>query len=179
MSRTWLQERPLADALHRAISDALRDSKAYSSRGILVSVALTAKTDLHAPEALLHRAVYTLFAALPWRLVPDSALFIATFDMDGGIGLVWEGREEPVYDGEGLEQLREGPHGDLVDIALTALRSFCALRDGHVEVERVEVPSSPRFPRGIAIRRRVAAFLPAVPGPVAHAEASLTAGAEG
>lgn len=155
----------MAETLHRAIIDALRDSKGYGARGILVSLALTANTDLRAaPEELLHRSVYTLFAALPWRLVPDSTLFISTADVDGGVELVWEGREEPAFAGsEPGQALREGPHGDLVDIALTALRTFCAMRDGRVDVELTSVPSSPRFTRGVAVRRRVTAFLPARP----------------
>ena len=153
----------MARALHRAIHDALRDSKAYASRGILVSTALTAKTDLHAPEALLHRAIYTLFAALPWRIVPDSTLLITTYDVEGGVELLWEGREEWTHPAQDRDALRDGPHGDLVDIALTALRTFCAMREGRVEVEHEPLPSSPRFPRGTSARRRVTAFLPAAP----------------
>ena len=173
----------LADALHRAILDALHDSKAYLRRGILVSLALTAKTDLGAPPQLLHRAVYTLFAAMPWRLVPDSTIFIATYDVDGGVTLVWESREVPAFATEDLDQsLREGPHGDLVDIALTALRNFCAMRAGEMKTERVILPSSPRFPRGLAVQRRVTAFLPAAAReplrqPQIGAEASTAAGA--
>lgn len=164
----------MAETLHRAIVDALRDSKVYGSRGILVSLALTATTDLRAaPEQLLHRSIYTLFAALPWRLIPGSTLFISTCDIDGGIELVWEGREEPSDPGADLAQaLRGGPHGDLVDIALTALRTFCALREGRVEVELTPLPSSPRFARGVALRRRVTAVLPARP----HEAPALAAG---
>lgn len=145
-----------------------------------MSLALTANTDLRAPEQLLHRAVYTLFAAMPWRLIPDSTFFVATYDVEGGIELVWEGREEPAFESEGLDaSLREGPHGDLVDIALTALRSFCAMREGRVEVQRAEVPASPRFPRGVAIRRRVTAFLPQGPTDPPAAEALPQAAAQG
>lgn len=152
----------VATALHAAIVKALRDSRAYGERGILVSPLLTATKPLDAPPALLHSAVYTLFCALPHRLVRGSTMLIATEDVDGGIELVWECREEPAFGVADLHaSLRGGPHGDLVDIALRALESFCDLRAGSVETMLVPAPASPQFPRGDAVLRRVTAFLPA------------------
>lgn len=151
----------LAEHLHAAIHDALRDSTAYASRGILVSTALTARHDLHASNEVLYRAMYTLFCAMPWRLARDTTFFISTVDVDGGIELEWEGREESAEaEGALRDVLRAGPHGDLVDIALAALEQFCDARAGAVRTDLVPLPSSPRFPRGSLAVRRVSVFLP-------------------
>ena len=152
----------MAVQLHAAIGRALRDSRAYAERGILVSPILLATRTLQAPPELLHHAIYTLFCALPHRLVPDTTLLIATDDVEGGIELTWEARELPAFAHRDLhESLRAGPHGDLVDIAFTALQSFCELRAGRIDMELITIPASPRFPKGDAVLRRVTAFLPA------------------
>lgn len=151
----------MSQALHAAIRHALADSAGYRARGILVSPILNATADLRLPNDVLYNAVYTLFCALPWRLVPGTSIFIATMDVPGGVELAWECREEPPMGGSGLrDALRQGPHGDLVDIAYGALEQFCGLRAGECLAERAVVPSSPQFPRGEAVLRRVRAFLP-------------------
>lgn len=155
----------MAKTLHAAIRHALADSPAYRSRGILVSTALTAEADLNAEGDVLYNAVYTLFCALPWRVVPGTSVYITTFDVASGIELAWECREEPqLAEGTLRDVLRQGPHGDLVDIALDALEGFCGMRGGECVTERTPVVSSPQFPRSETLLRRVRAYLPAAPG---------------
>lgn len=127
-----------------------------------MSALLDAHGDLRVEGDLLSNSVYTLFCVLPSRLVPGTTLFISTMDVPGGIELSWEGREETAVGGGHLrEVLRQGPHGDLADIAYAALERFCGLRAGECVAERTRVPASPQFPRGEATKRRVRAFLPA------------------
>lgn len=151
----------MSGTLHAAIRHALSDSPQYRARGILVSAVLDARTDLNAENDVLYNAVYTLFCAMPWRLVPGTAMYVHTLDVPGGVELAWECREGATVDGDLRRVLREGPHGDLVDIAYAALETFCGLRAGECLSERTVVPASPHFPRGEAIHRRVRAYLPA------------------
>lgn len=140
-----------------------------------MSAVLEARSDLHVEGSLLYNAVYTLFSAMPSRLVAGTTMYIATLDVPGGVELSWECREEPQYgiaagsharsDGEGgkgglREILTQGPHGDLSEIAFSALEQFCGLRAGECVTERMVIPASPHFPRGDALLRRVRAFLP-------------------
>ena len=151
----------MSQALHAAIRHALADSPAYGARGILVTTILEAKADLRVPTDVLYNAVYTLFCALPWRLVPGTSMLVTTLDVPGGVELTWECREEPTTNEKGLrDALRHGPHGDLADIAYAALERFCGLRAGECLAQRTLVPASPRFPRGDAVLRRVRVFLP-------------------
>lgn len=155
----------MADALHRAIEDALRDAPAYEGKGILVTTLLEARRPLHAEGSLLYRAVYTIFRALPDRLLPGSLLSISTTDVDDGVELVWEGREALV-DGSpragGLRDLLgQGPHGDLITIALQALETYCNVRAGFVETRSRRVESS-SFERPAHVVRRVTAHIPAL-----------------
>lgn len=151
----------MSQALHAAIRHALADSPGYRLRGILLSTVLDATLDLRVPNDVLYNAVYTLFAALPSRLVPGTSVFISTVDVRGGVELTWECREEVSLDARELrDALRRGPHGDLVEIAYHALEAFCGLRAGECVAERALVPASPQFPRGDAVLRRVRAFLP-------------------
>lgn len=159
--------------LHQAIRDALRDAPGYQERGILVSQFLDATADLSADETLLYRAVYTIFRALPERLMRGSLMLVATEDVEGGIQLTWEGREpaDLPHAGDVRDLLRAGPHGDLLEIAMVALERFCQARAGYVEttVERVQTASA--FERPPHAIRRVVAFLPRRPvesGPVGN-----------
>lgn len=157
----------MSRVLHRAILDALRDAQDYREKGILVSPLLEATVDLAAHESVLYQAVYTLFRALPSRLLPGSLLLVSTQDVEGGVELLWEGREPFSPEPEGrdvLNLLRSGPHGDLLEIAMLALERFCEARAGYVE-QRVEPGStSSAFERAPYVVRRVAAYLPALSG---------------
>lgn len=122
---------------------------------------LDACCDLKAEDEVLYNSVYTLFCAMPWRLVPGTTLYVHTLDVPGGVELAWECREAAsLSDGDLRRVLRQGPHGDLVDIACAALEQFCGLRAGECLSERALVPASPHFPRGEAVQRRVRAYLP-------------------
>lgn len=133
---------------------------------------------LRAPEDILYRSVYTLFAAMPWRLAPGTTFFVATHDVAGGVELTWEGREEAGLGAEGFRDvLRMGPHGDLVDIAFSALERFCAARAGEAQTALTVLQSSPRMPRRDVVIRRVRIFIPA-PSEPASEESNLAA-AEG
>lgn len=157
----------LAKVLHQAILDAVRDAQRYDERGILPSLVLEATADLAADESILYQAVYTIFLALPDRLLAGSVLRVTTEDVDGGVRLSWSAKEEVVHapadggEGDLRAVLGRGPHGDLVDIALLALERFCRVRAGFVETrkERVLASSSFGFPAHVA--REVTAFIPA------------------
>lgn len=152
----------MSRTLHAAIRHAVADSPAYRSRGILVSLLLEAEADLRVGDDVLYNAVYTLFCALPHRILPGTSMVVSTFDVQGGVELRWECREEPTLtEGDLRQVLRQGPHGDLVDIAFAALERFCGLRAGDCLTDLAPVPASPHFPRGVALHRRVRAFLPA------------------
>ena len=162
--------------LHKAIYDALKDP-AYADKGILVTTILEATQNLDADESLLYRAVYTIFRALPGRLLPGTTLAISTFDLpEGGIELTWEGRERIEPEDAGATDLRsilgQGPHGDLVEIAILALQRYCNMRAGHLDSRRDKVGESSSFARPAHIVRRVVAVIPATM-PSAGATSSL------
>jgi hypothetical protein len=162
----------MSDVLHRAILDALRDAPGYRQKGILVSPILEATAPLAAHETLLDQAVYTIFCTLPHRLVQGSILHVATYDVGGGVQLLWEGREplrEEPGPGTVAGLLREGPHGDLLHVAMRALERFCHARSGFVDVVVEQGPSASAFSRPPRVVRRVLAFLPG-PGGAAPAE---------
>lgn len=157
----------MADALHRAIRDALRDGQGYANRGILVTTVLEATRPLKADDSLLYRAVYTIFRALPDRLLRGTTLNVATHDTQDGVELMWEGREEmrelpAEVDGPTRRKLSAGRHADLVEIAYMALEDLCAVRAGHIEVLRERIGESSSFARPAHILRRVTAYIPAV-----------------
>lgn len=157
----------MAETLHRAIRDALRDAS-YASRDITVATFLDATRPLDADETLLYRCVYTIFRALPARLLRGSTLNISTCDIEDGIELVWEGREAVTADGnvnDARAALARGPHGDLLDIAFGALEHFCHVRAGHVESTRGRVVSGSSFDRPPYVVRRVLAHIPALTPP--------------
>lgn len=155
----------MASALHKAILDALA-SPSYGERGILVNALLEATSPSYANERLLYQCVFTIFRALPERLVPGTTLDVATSDLpDGGIEIFWEGKERLPPDAEAGRDLRElmghGPHGDLVEIAIIALERYCNMHAGHVDTYRERVASASSFERPAHIIRRVLAVLPA------------------
>lgn len=154
----------MSTILHRAIRDGIRDAHAYHERGILVSQLLEATVDLMADESLLYQSVYTIFRALPARLLAGSILLVSTEDVEGGVQLTWEGREPAEGTrAEGTDVrnlLRVGPHGDLMEIALVALERFCQARAGYVESTVERVPIASAFERPPHVIRRVVAFLP-------------------
>lgn len=144
----------------------MRDSRAYAGRGILASVILEATTPLDEVEDVLYRSVYTLFAAMPWRLVPGSRLLIHTADVPGGVELTWEAREEAGAEEGGVHTaLAAGPHGDLVEIAFHALERFCAARAGETETRLTELPRAGYMPPRPVLLRRVRVMIPAAPQP--------------
>lgn len=156
----------MAEALHRAIHDALRDSTVYTARGILTSAILEATTELQADKDVLYQAVYTLFCAMPWRLAPGTTFLVTTRDVENGLELSWEGREETGIEAHDLrEVLRMGPHGDLVGIAFAALEQFCHARAGEAQSEVTIVATSPWTPRRAVLRRRVRIVIPAAAAP--------------
>lgn len=158
----------MAKTLHRAITDAIRDARRYDELGVLPTLVLEATTPLDADESLLYQAVYTLFLAMPERLLPGSVLRILTEDVDGGVQLSWSAKErmDAVPDAEpaGLRgALSLGPHGDLVEIALLALERFCRVRAGAVETRRERVLASSSFGYPAHVARHVTALIPGRP----------------
>jgi hypothetical protein len=163
----------MSKALHEAILDALEDPR-YAERGILVTALLDATLPLDADESLLSRSVYTIFRALPDRLLSGTTLCVATVDLpEGGVELAWEAKERsPSGAPERGDDLRallgRGPHGDLVEIALLALERFCLVRAGCVDTYRERVGSASSFERPSHVIRRVVAVIPtgrAAPAP--------------
>lgn len=161
----------MSEALHRAIRDALRDAQAYAAHDVTVSTFLDATRPLHADDTILYRAVYTIFRALPARLLRGSTLNISTYDTEEGVELLWEGREPAQQEAPSESSLRvvygRGPHGDLLEIALRALEEFCDVRAGYVQTSRERVDSSTSFDRPAYIIRRVRAHIPARQPPAA------------
>lgn len=160
----------MSEALHQAIRDALRDGRGYEERGILPATLLEATLPLHADEGLLYQSVYTIFLALPGRLLAGSVLRITTQDVEGGVRLRWASREvlPPGASPEGdlRTALSGGTHGDLVEIALHALERFCHMRAGFVEVRPGRLWSSSSFRTPDHVEREVEAFIPTrAPGP--------------
>ncbi|HVM45871.1 MAG TPA: hypothetical protein VM582_08050 [Candidatus Thermoplasmatota archaeon] len=153
----------LAQTLHRAILDALADSPGYAERGILTLPALEATLPLHAEDSLLYRAIYTIFRALPERLVPGTMLSISTIDTPEGVELMWEGKERTPAEGALRDVLASGPYGDLLELAVLALEGFCNMRAGYVESVRETSPSASSFERPPYIVRRVTALIPTLP----------------
>lgn len=163
----------MSEALHRAIRDALRDGRGYEERGILPAPLLEATLPLHADDGLLYQAVYTVFIALPGRLLPGSVLRITTEDVQGGVRLRWTSREVLLpgapTGGDLRAALAGGTHGDLVEIALHALERFCSVRAGFVEVRPGRIWTSSSFQTPDHVEREVEAFIPMRPGEVGAA----------
>lgn len=120
--------------MNRAVRDALRDGHAaYEARGVLVLPHLEATLRLRTQEPALYQAVYTLFRGIPDRLAPGAALFVRTRDRGGDVELSWEAREVPPGEAEGApptpaQALRQGPYGDLLELALAGLEAACRAR---------------------------------------------------
>lgn len=134
--------------LHAAIQDALADARErYDEKGILLVTHLHATNPLDVDEATLTQAVYTLFRGLHVRLPPGAALYVWTRDRAGGdVELVWESREDPGVVRAELpdpaERLREGPYGDLYELALLGLDAICRVRTAVTERQEDVPPPS-------------------------------------
>lgn len=151
----------MARALHRAISDALRDAPGYATRGVLPALVLEAHADLEEHEGLLYQAVYTIFVALPERLLPGSVLRVTTEDGEDGVILTWTAKEAMEPREEDLATaLGRGPHGDLLAIAFLALDRFCRMRAGSVIERRGPVQASSSFGYPAHAVRTVTATIP-------------------
>ena len=157
--------------VNQAVQDALRDAEeAYVARGVLVVVELDACTTLETHEPLLYQAVYTIFRGLPARLAPGTTLFVSTQDRAGGdIELTWEAREDPEAapahggDPDPRLLLRHGPYGDLLEVALLGLDSFCRVRS--TARERPEAPrplSATALDLSPKVRRRFSFLIPSL-----------------
>lgn len=155
--------------VNRAVLDALRDgATAYEGQGVLVLPHLDATYRLATNEPSLYQAIYTIFRGLADRLAPGATLFIRTRDRAGGdIELSWEARE--VHDTEGeadstaREALRRGPYGDLLELALVGLESFCRVRSGMQEEADAPMADSVTFLQlAPHIRRRYLFLIPSL-----------------
>lgn len=151
----------------RAIVDALRDSaEAYEARGILVITDLTPTSGLVTSDAIVHRAVYTCFRVLPARLARGASIRISTHARAGGdLELIWEAREDAdvAAPSEGTTPrtaLSRGPHGDLLEVAVTALEDICRARGGLVEQQHIEPPASSAILREPTVWRRYLFLIP-------------------
>lgn len=164
-------ERAEACVVNRAIRDALRDAEEdYAQRGILVVPALTAEGRLRTHEDVLYQSVYTIFRGLPARLPAGAVLYVATEDRAGGdVELTWEAREEPGAPTaprareELAARLREGPYGDLFEVALLGLDALCRSRG--VLMERAEEQTRPTtsiLDLTPKVRRRYAFLIPSL-----------------
>lgn len=164
----------MARVLHQAIQDAIRDAKGFEERSILVTAVLEATHDLDARETVLYQSVYTIFSAMPERLVRGSLFQVSTMDVENAVQLSWEAREEPTLMPAGQDVYRVmtyGPHGDLVGIALRALERFCQVRAGYLESRFQEVRNSSSFAQPDYIVRRVVAVIPCKPETLAAGQA--------
>lgn len=153
----------MVGVLHRAIQDAIRDG-GYEKKGILVDPVLQATLGVAGDEAELYSAVHMLFMAMPDRLVRGSLFLIATQDVEDGVELAWDSREEPRMSfaaGQGL--LAPYEPGERIAIALADLSRYCDSRAGYVRTSYEQVSNSSSFQRGPYLHRRVVARLPLSP----------------
>lgn len=172
--------------VNRAVRDALRDAEAeYAERGILIVPLLSATTRLRTHEDVLYQSVYTIFRGLPARLPRGAVLYVATEDRAGGdVELTWEAREEPGAkaaadddsscaareEDEVAARLRQGPYGDLFEVALLGLDALCrsrgVLMERHEEATR---PTTSILDLSPKVRRRYAFLIPSLErGPAWH-----------
>lgn len=156
--------------VNRAVRDALRDGlAAYEDRGVLVLLHLDATVELRTEEPALYQAVYTIFRGIPDRLAPGATLFVRTRDRAGGdIELSWEAREVPPDKATQVEPtprqaLRHGPYGDLLELALAGLESFCRVRAGLLEDADPPMQETTSFlSQAPHIRRRYLFLIPSL-----------------
>lgn len=166
--------------LHIAIQDALADAKErYDEKGILVVAHLDATNALDVDEATLSQAVYTLFRGLHARLPPGAALYVWTRDRAGGdVELVWESREDPGSARTELpdpgERLREGPYGDLYELALLGLNAICRVRSAVTERQEEMPPPSASAIAERAVGKTKRRFTFLLPGSTAAGRARST-----
>lgn len=153
----------------RAILAALRDSAdEYEAHGILVVTDLAPTSGLRTNDEIVYRAVTTIFRALPRRLARGAVLRIATHPRAGGdVELIWEAREDigmsrNVGSHDPLHVLATGPHGDLLNVAVTALEEICRARGGLVEQDHQEPPLSSGLLREPTLRRRYLFLIPSL-----------------
>lgn len=127
--------------VNAAIEQALRDgAPAYEERGILLLPHLEAKAALRTEEPALRQALYTIFRGLADRLAPGATLWLRTRDLaEGEVELVWEAREAPFAPGASSARtaLSHGPYGDLLELAIAGLETFCSVST-HLAEEREE-----------------------------------------
>lgn len=159
----------MASTVNAAIKQALADAAGVlRERGILVVARLDATVPLENEPPALHQAVYTIFRGLPERLPRGATLYVTTRDRAGGdVELVWEAREDPPpLDASPREALRQGPYGDLLELALLGLESICRARAGLLERPEAPAPaSSSALAPDVAgkVRRRFAFLIPGRP----------------
>lgn len=158
--------------VNRAVADALRDAQAtYAARGIRVVASLLATVELQTADRALYEAVYTVFRGLPLRLVRGSELHVWTQDRAGGdVELAWEAREPtggPPLDAsvaptdEARLLLREGPYGDLLEVALLGLDALCRARSVAREGGHGPAPEAARLDTS-EVRRRFTFLIPSL-----------------
>ena len=156
--------------VNQAVRDALRDAQdAYAARGILVVPSLDATVTLATHDRLLYQAIYTIFRGLPARLAPGASLFVSTADRAGGdVELTWEAREDPghapaVPDPDPRILLRHGPYGDLLEVAMLGLGSFCRVRAAAMERPEPARPlSATALDLSPKVRRRFSFLIPSL-----------------
>lgn len=157
--------------LNTAIKDAIQNTPGYREKAILVSQVLEATGPVVGENDEVYAAIHKLFSAIPARLVHGSMFLVTTQDLDHGVELVWDAREEPrggYVPGQGLQAPYE-PH-EPIALALGELERVCEMRAGSVRASYEQVASSSSFPRRPFLHRRVVALLP-FPRDVAEARA--------
>lgn len=144
-----------------SIRRALRDgAPAYAERGIIVVEHLDATARLDTVDPVLDEAIYTIFRGLPYRLSPGATLVVSTHDRAGGdIELLWEAREL-VDPGVVSEPLRQGPHADLLELALDGLATFCRARGAHEDHQPIGAGASNFLQLAPHVRRRYLFLIP-------------------
>lgn len=156
----------MASTVNAAIKQALEHAApVLEARGILVVARLDATVELENEPPALHEAIYTIFRGLPDRLPRGATLYVTTRDRAGGdVELTWEAREDAPAAEAPREALRQGPHGDLLDLALLGLESICRARAGLLE--RPDPPAAGASSSALApddagkVRRRYAFLIP-------------------
>lgn len=134
--------------VNAAIERALQDGRSsYTARRVVVDLRLESLTTLATDEPVLDESLYTVFRGLPERLVPGARLSVWTRNRAGGdVELVWEATETSLPSGSDVP-LAAGPHGDLLELAISGLETFCRARSGHVELDETRLALAPGVAR--------------------------------
>lgn len=139
----------------------MQGAPGYREKAILASQVLEATAPVAGRDSDIYRAVHDLFSAMPTRLVRGSVFLVTTQDVEDGVELAWDAREEarPGYEsGQGL--LAAYDPDEPLARALATLERVCNTRAGYVRTSYEELTNSSSFPRRPYLHRRVVARLP-------------------